>query len=249
MADTIKKLLADDSISAQDAAQKIAGSCINEIEKNEDDSKIEDELDALWSGILTAAEQTPHDRQDKLVQIMQAIKGLSPASEKAKKISVWGEEKRWDELPMFGGKAREQLDIAQEKSDEACVNVNAFFARVTAAGIDDFTLYAIWILREALEDPTADDIAQQTSPKLLKATSVWLVYASDTLSKATKEGKQFDGKMARPGASLKDDVEWRGFCQDRWNAWKERLSLLKNADLSGDTKSLIKQGVDNMTHA
>ena len=110
MADNMKKLLADDSVSLQDAAQRIAASCISAIEKNEDDSKIEDELDALWSGILTAAEQTPHDRQDKLVQIVQAIKELSPASEKAKKISVWGEEKSWDELPMFGGKAREQLD-------------------------------------------------------------------------------------------------------------------------------------------
>ncbi|KAJ4138504.1 hypothetical protein NW768_002339 [Fusarium equiseti] len=248
MADNIKKLLEDESVSPQDAAQKIAGPCISAIEKNEGDSKIEDELDALWSGILTAAEQTPHDRQDKLVQIVQAIKGLSPASEKAKKIIVWGEEKRWDELPMFGGKAREQLDIAQEKSDDACVNINAFFARITAAGIDDFTLYAIWTVREALEDPAADEIAQQTSPKLLKAASVWFVYASDTITKATKEGKLFDGKMAKPGASLKDDAEWRGFCQDRWNTWKERLSSLKNADIPEDTRTLIKQGIHKMTH-
>ncbi|CAG7557397.1 unnamed protein product [Fusarium equiseti] len=249
MADNMKKLLADDSVSPQDAAQKIAGPCINAVEKNEDDSKIEDELDALWSSILTAAEQTPHDRQDKLVQIVQAIKGLSPASEKAKKISVWGEEKRWDELPMFGGKAREQLDIAQEKSDEACVNINAFFARVTAATIDDFTLYAIWTLREALEDPATGDIAKQTSPKLLKAASVWFVYASDILSKATKEGKKFDGKMAKPGASLKDGAEWRGFCQDRWNTWQERLSSLENADISGDTKELIDQAVHALASA
>ncbi|KAI1068724.1 hypothetical protein LB507_006253 [Fusarium sp. FIESC RH6] len=236
-----------DSVSLQDAAQRIAASCISAIEKNEDDSKIEDELDALWSGILTAAEQTPHDRQDKLVQIVQAIKGLSPASEKAKKISVWGEEKRWDELPMFGGKAREQLDTSQEKSDEACVNINAFFARVTSAKIDDFTLYAIWTLREAIEDPTAGDIAKQTSPKLLKAASVWFIYASDILSKATKEGRQFDGKMAKPGASLKDYAEWRGFCSDRWNTWKERLSSLSNADLPEDTKTLISQAVNILT--
>lgn len=122
MADNIKKLLADDSVSLQDAAQRIAASCISAIEKNEDDSKIEDELDALWSGILTAAEQTPHDRQDKLVQIVQAIKELSPASEKAKKISVWGEEKRWDELPMFGGKAREQLDIGMYRPSTLYIN-------------------------------------------------------------------------------------------------------------------------------
>ena len=134
--------------------------------------------------------------------------------------------------------------IAQEKSDEACVNINAFFARVTAAGIDDFTLYAIWTLREALEDPAASDIAKQTSPRLLKAASVWFVYASDILSKETKEGKQFDGKMAKPGVSLKDGPEWRGFCQERWNTWKERLSSLNNAVLPEDTKTLISQAAD-----
>lgn len=140
-----------------------------------------------------------------------------------------------------------KTSTAQEKSDEACVNINAFFARVTAAGIDDFGLYAIWTLREALEDPAAGDIAEQTSPELLKAASVWFVYASDILLKATKEGRQFDGKMAKPGASLKDS-EWRGFRQDRWNTWKERVSSLNDADLPDDTKELINQAVDVLIH-
>lgn len=139
-----------------------------------------------------------------------------------------------------------KTSTAQEKSDEACANINAFFARVTAAGIDDFTLYAIWTLREAVEDPAAKDIGQQSSPKLLKAASVWFVYASDALSRATKEEKQFDGKMAKPGASLKDDAEWRGFCQDRWNTWKERLSSLCDADLPEDTKDLINKALGSL---
>ncbi|KAL6914804.1 hypothetical protein FSST1_012564 [Fusarium sambucinum] len=249
MADKIKDLLADDSVSAQDAARKITSSCITAIEKNEDASKIEDELYNLWPGILTAAEQTPHDRQDKLVQVMQAIKELAPSGDKAKKIVVWGNETRWDALPLFGSTARDELDRAQEESEDSCVNINAFFARITAAGIDDFTLYAIWTLRDAIEDPAADEIAQKTSPRLLKAASVWFIYAGDSLAKATKEGKQFDGKMAKPGASLEDGAEWRGFCDDRWKAWQERMSALKTAELPEDTKTLIEKAAQGLNKA
>ncbi|GKU07129.1 hypothetical protein FLAG1_10503 [Fusarium langsethiae] len=248
MADNIKDLLADNSVSAQHAAQEITSSCINAIEKNEDASKIEDELHALWSAILTAAEQTPHDRQDKLVQVMQAIKELAPSGDKAKKFVVW-EETRWGDLPLFGSTARDELDRAQEDSEDACVNINAFFARITAAGINDFTLYAIWTLREALEDPATKEIAQKTSPKLLKAASVWFIYAGDSLASATKEGKKFDGKMAKPGASLNEGAEWRGFCDDRWKVWQQRMSDLKNADLPEQTKTLIERAVEGLNKA
>ncbi|KAG4286253.1 hypothetical protein FPRO06_07513 [Fusarium proliferatum] len=237
----LTKLLSDSSVSAQQAAEKLASPCLEAITKNEDTAKIEGELDSLWSSVLSAAEQTPHDKQGKLVETLHAIKSIPQSAETAKKVVVWGEEKRWDELPMFGGKAREQLDIAQEQSDEAFVNINGFFARATAAGVDDLSLFAIWTLREALEDPAADKISE-TSPKLLKASSAWFIYAADALAKASKDGKQFDGKVAKPGASLaefKDEAGWRGFNNDRWKVWLDRLSTLKEADVPEDTKSLV----------
>ncbi|EGU81654.1 hypothetical protein FOXB_07851, partial [Fusarium oxysporum f. sp. conglutinans Fo5176] len=235
----LTKLLSDSAVSAQQAAEKLAGPCLEAIKKNEDASKIEGEFDGLWSSVLSAAEQTPHDKQGKLVETLHAIKSIPQSAETAKKVVVWGEEKRWDELPMFGGKAREQLDI--EKSDEAFVNINGFFARATAAGVDDLSLFAIWTLREALEDPAADKISE-TSPKLLKASSVWFIYAVDVLAKASKDGKQFDGKVAKPGASLtefNDEAGWRGFNNDRWKVWQDRLLALKEADIPQDSQSLI----------
>ncbi|KAF4493314.1 Vegetative incompatibility HET-E-1 [Fusarium agapanthi] len=237
----LTKLLSDSSVSAQQAAEKLASPCLEAIKKNADAAKIEGEFDSLWSSVLSAAEQTPHDKQGKLVETLHAIKSIPPSADTAKKVVVWGEEKRWDDLPMFGGKAREQLDIAKEKSDEAFVNINGFFARATAAGVDDLSLFAIWTLREALEDPAADKISE-TSPKLLKASSVWFIYAADALAKGSKDGKQFDGKVAKPGASLselKDEAGWRGFNNDRWNVWLDRLSTLKEANVPEDTKCLI----------
>ncbi|KAF5591167.1 heterokaryon incompatibility protein het-E-1 [Fusarium subglutinans] len=246
MTDLIK-LLSDSSVSAQQAAEKLASPCLEAIKKNEDAAKIEGQFDSLWSSVLSAAEQTPHDKQGKLVETLHAIKSLRPSAETAKKVVVWGEEKRWDELPMFGGKAREQLDIAKEKSDEAFVNITGFFARATAAGVDDLSLFAIWTLREALEDPAADKISE-ASPKLLKSSSVWFIYAADALAKASKDGKQFDGKVAKPGASLaefKDEAGWRGFNSDRWKVWLDRFSTLKEADLPHDSKSLVAPLTDD----
>ncbi|KAF5720940.1 heterokaryon incompatibility protein het-E-1 [Fusarium globosum] len=247
----LTKLLSDSSVSAQQAAEKLASPCLEAIKKNEDASKIEGEFDSLWSSVLSAAEQTPHDKQGKLVETLHAIKSIPQSAETVKKVVVWGEEKRWDELPMFGGKAREQLDIAQEKSDEAFVNINGFFARATAARVDDLSLFAIWTLREALEVPAADKISE-TSPKLLKASSVWFIYAVDALAKASEDGKQFDGKVAKPGASLmelKDEAGWRGFNNDRWKVWLDRLSTLKEGDVPEDTKSLVVQALNTIREA
>ncbi|KAJ4252419.1 hypothetical protein NW762_011019 [Fusarium torreyae] len=249
MADNIKTLLGDNAVSANEAAERLASSCVDAVAKN-DNAKAEEELDGLWSNILTAAQQTPYDQQDKLVDIMHAIKHLSQPA--GKKLEIWGQEQRWEELPLFGAKAREQLDIAQEKAGEPFVNINGFFARVTAAGVNDLSLFAIWTLREALEDPSEDKVAEQTSSDLLKAASVWFKYAVKDLAKASKETKQFDGKIAKPGASLsnlKDEDGWRGFCEGRWKIWQTRLTSLKDADVSPDAKSLVRQALDSIEKA
>jgi len=52
--------------------------------------------------------------------------------------------------------------------------------------------------------------------------------------------------MAKPGASLKDDAEWRGFCEDRWKIWRQRLSSLKDVDLPSNTKQLIGKALDSL---
>ncbi|KAF5011208.1 hypothetical protein FDECE_2662 [Fusarium decemcellulare] len=254
MADKVSTLLGDNAISAQEAAQKLADPSRAAFEKDGDLSKVEEELDELWSVILTKAEQTPHGQQDDLVDLMHAIKNMPQPVHEGKKLVIWDEEQRWEQLPLFGAKARERLDIAnherlaaQEKPGEGFVNLSAFFARLTASDVDDLSLFAIWVFREALEDSAEDEIAQKTPPKLLKAVAVWLIYATEILAKFSEEKKQFDGKIAKPGASLsalKDEPGWRGFCPDRWNVWKTRLASLKKTGSLADAKSLIDQALD-----
>ncbi|KAF5025483.1 hypothetical protein F66182_2388 [Fusarium sp. NRRL 66182] len=270
MAENVQALLGDNAISSQQAAQRLATPCRDAFEKDGDLSKLEQELDGLWSAILTAAEQTPHDRQDKLVDIMRAIKHMAQPVNETKKLVIWDQEQRWEQLPMFGAKAREQLDIgkarnllgygncrvltpeqAQERSDQAFVNINGFFARITAADVADLSLFAIWIIREALEDPTEEEIARKTPPKLLKAAAVWLIYAGDALAEASKAAKQFDGKIAKPGASLstfKDEAGWRGFCEDRWKVWQSRLKSIEEPQVSSEVRSLVDKALSNSSN-
>ncbi|KAJ4218082.1 hypothetical protein NW759_008677 [Fusarium solani] len=249
MADKGVSLLGDKAVSAQEAAQKLADPSRTAFVKDGDLSRFEEELNALWNNILSVAEKTPHDEQDKLVDVMRAIKGMPEPVHEGKKIEVWGQETRWDQLPMFGALARERLDIAQSRSGQAFVNINAFFARLTAANIEGNLLFAIWVFRDALEDPAEDEIAEKSSPELLKAAAVWFIYAAESLAKARDEAEQFDGKVARPGDSLsafKDVPGWRGFCPDRWNVWKARFASLEKTESLADAQPLIDQAVDRL---
>lgn len=236
-----------DAISVQEAAEKLAAPARQAFEKDGDLGKTEHELERLWTAVTSAAEQTPHAQQSKLVDIVLAIKALPQPAHESKKLEIWGEEQRWEQLPLFGAKAREGLDLASDKPDDSFVNLNAFYARVTAAGACDLSLYAIWILRAALEDPEEDDIATDTKPASLKAASVWLIYAAETLSKLSQEKKQFDGKIAKPGRSLtifKDAPGWHGFCEDRWETWVDRLTPLNEASIATDAKPLVSQALE-----
>ena len=111
MADKVISLLGDKAVSAQEAAQKLTDPSRTAFVKDGDLSRFEEGLNALWYNILSAAEKTPHDQQDKLVDVMRAIKGMPEPVHEGKKIEIWGQETRWDELPMFGALTRERLDI------------------------------------------------------------------------------------------------------------------------------------------
>lgn len=110
MTDMAAALAADGAISVEETAQKLAAPARNAFEKDGDLAKVEDELATLWSAVLTAAEQTPHHQQDRLVQVVQAIKEMPQPVHESKKLEIWGEEQRWNQLPLFGANARERLD-------------------------------------------------------------------------------------------------------------------------------------------
>jgi hypothetical protein len=84
---------------------------------------------------------------------------------------------------------------------------------------NDFSLYAIWTIRMALED---NDGQQKTDKTELEAAAAWFAYAAPTLWNLSQEGKEFQGKIAKQGQAMQGK-EWRGFSKERWEHWEERL--------------------------
>ena len=97
-------------------------------------------------------------------------------------------------------------------------NLNAFAARLTALGIPafDFSLYAVWMLRDAFELGNAPTEAQ------LSAASVWMTYAGEPLLRLSNEERSFEGQLAAPGSTY-SQRNWTGFNRERLHVWEGGL--------------------------
>lgn len=105
-------------------------------------------------------------------------------------------------------------------SEDQWTNLNAFIARLTSLSSSvpafDFSLYAIWTLRAALE---GTDVA---TPRQLLAAKAWFLYASQRIEQLSKEGKEFNGKIASAGGKYKTKA-WKGFNAERLNIWQSTI--------------------------
>lgn len=66
----------------------------------------------------------------------------------------------------------------------------------------------------------------------------------------SREQKQFDGKIAKPGNSLamfKDSPGWKGLCQERWKTWLDRLVPLNETEMTPETRSLFSQALGHVS--
>lgn len=125
----------------------------------------------------------------------------------------------------------------------AWLNLNAFAATLVATihsrNLDinpsgDFSLYAIWTIRMALEDHDAQQ--EKLDKTSLQAAAAWFAYAAPALWDFSSRGKEFEGKVAKQGGAMQGK-EWRGFGAERWEAWEQGL------DASGEDE-LVKKARD-----
>ncbi|KAK0474459.1 hypothetical protein EDD18DRAFT_1090718 [Armillaria luteobubalina] len=208
----------------------------------------------LWSTINYKAERTKSDdaiAHGKLVELVDAIKHLeSPTNDAGEKSKCW-EMTLWEQLPVFGANMRESWNCAfsLSRSEERVVrrerwiNLNAFVARLTAVRIDDFELYAIWQLRDALEEPVEDSSFDAKIPAAVQ----WILYCGELIytSKREYEHGPRVGDPARGGELWKGDK--RGFCEERWRFWKSRFAELQHYEkLLPETRELAGKAVQVM---
>ncbi|MDH6121613.1 hypothetical protein ABH930_002382 [Kitasatospora sp. GAS204A] len=187
---------------------------------------IEGLLWAAWEPVITAARESSSGTvQDRLVDLLTGIErqGVLTRDQGQQDCVVW-ETKVFVDLPCFGAQMREALDMGAETpgfSDvDVWVNLNAFAARLTAAGID-FSLYAIWTLRDCLEEESPVNLADP------RGVVPWFQHCGALLAGLARRRRSFDGQAGRLGKLCTDSgMAEGGFTVERWEFWRARLTEL-----------------------
>jgi Protein of unknown function (DUF3632) len=179
---------------------------------------------AAWQPVIATAGATAGPAHIKLVDLLTEIRaqGVLRRDQRGRECVVWGLKAHVD-LPVFGAQMREAWDIADTPSDRrnTWTNLNGFAARPTRAGID-FALYAIWTLRECLEESVP-------CPDKLPAVVQWFRYSGPTLASFTLQRRSFreNGPAARVGPLCEENgIKEAGFTIERWEYWRSRLEVL-----------------------
>lgn len=121
-------------------------------------------------------------------------------------------------------------------------NLNAFAARLTAAGLVDLSVYAIWTLRSVLENSVPAQIYNKNGDQGCKAAAAWFIYAGKTMYAYSKEGKSYDGRAAQQGSDVVGE-DWKGYSEARWRLWVERLEEVQKDVVDEDTKNLLQKAM------
>lgn len=133
---------------------------------------------------------------------------------------------------------------------DAWANLNFFYARTTEKEHHDFSLYAIWAMRQALETTPQDDNEATSAQKLdayVPAAAAWVMGSGRILFMKEKDLTPTDRKQGDParGGEL-----WKGkseFSRNRWSFWKERFAEIgRMSDVSESTRTTAKTAVEEM---
>ena len=106
---------------------------------------------------------------------------------------------------------------------ESWLNLNSFAARLLGASITSWDNFAIWALREGLEDEPKNEVARDAH---VAVAHEWIIHAGRVLNEKAREPEDLDdaGKRAlRPGKLFRGES---GLNAERWQFWGERLETL-----------------------
>lgn len=164
----------------------------------------------------------------------------------------------YSELTDFSMACREVFNDAPEPdaSDieiDAWANVNFFFARVTEMGLSDLSIFAIWAMRQALENEQIDDAEGSAAQKYnvyVPAVASWIFGMGQALFAKEADLTPSDRKHGNPA---KGGELWKGkaeFSRERWALWKERLAVVsKMEEISNKTKGIARDAIEAMERA
>lgn len=131
-------------------------------------------------------------------------------------------------------------------------NQTAFLARLTMRADTkqadtrhpfDYSMYALWSMRDAFEEASPDGHTQDKTPAI-KNAAVWLRYAGECLRDLSSASRDLPERTGIAG-DLHSDKDWKGFRQDRWVVWKNGFeAALREQKIDAETREMIKTGMD-----
>lgn len=130
----------------------------------------------------------------------------------------------------------------------AWTNVNAFVAVITKEGLDDFSLYGKWAMRDALEDHHEDSSTSRgfatAAMKLnayVPAAAVWVLAVGKELC------EKDDSVPSSPNEGVPSGEGTDAIPEDRWRFWKEGFQAMsRREDLSSETREVAAEAFAKM---
>ncbi|KAK4142929.1 uncharacterized protein C8A04DRAFT_12886 [Dichotomopilus funicola] len=207
--------------------------------------------DFLWDAfgaVFKAVGRTPAAQQGKLLDFLTQLQAIKATDNDGKTLKHEDGEV-WNDLPSFGWVARDLWNFDANNlsaEDRAKVeNWTAFLAQLTARSASgatdspfDFSTFALWAMRDAFET-NQQGAASQPAARL---AALWVRFAGDRLRQLSVDATALSGRLGAPAGKYAER-EWKGFNEDRWNAWGEELKAAQNQYASDDT---IEQAVKHV---
>ncbi|KAL8712999.1 MAG: hypothetical protein Q9220_002859 [cf. Caloplaca sp. 1 TL-2023] len=256
---TIKSYL-NNKLSAQETASLLT-TPINKALDADNSSEDDDDDDApyegdIWTAILSTTRKHAYDHPaiPSLVALLAAIQDSpDPTLWKSKQQS--DPYQSWRHLPGFGMEVREDwnrtlTDSPSGDDQWSCTpaqwtSMNALLAHITVTRVSNFARYAIWALRDALEDiPGQSTFAGHVAnlDHYVPAAAVWVFVAGEII---------YNEWILGGGEKEVEDVgghlwEGKGFSRERWGFWKERFGWVRGqggVEVEEETRAVAGRAV------
>ncbi|KAF7590279.1 hypothetical protein BBP40_003016 [Aspergillus hancockii] len=196
----------------------------------------------FWVIFINIAKQIPCDSpsQDRLVELVKALSEIPPTT-----IQIWGNDTRlWADLPLLGPNMREAWNPPTPNDSkevaQGWINLNSFAARLLTLDATSWKLFAVWALRDALEE--------ESSGSKLECDVVvareWFKHGGPILREQVTANDDKEDRMMAGGTLYQGPAK---VSLERWVFWKERLNkICEQGGEVGQVASAAKVTMDQV---
>lgn len=261
---SVLEQLFDGKASTQDTADELASVALS---KGTSEDDLAAGIGLIWATVIICAKEKP-DHIERLVDVLVNIVQLPDAvDENGSPLTLYGIQ-IWHRMPTLSWELNDEYNGFHIPTDEQrqigppalrtissselirqLANLNVFVAMLAKTGLPafDFSLFALWTMRAALETPADKARLDQPLEAWIPAAAAWIRVTGDQVFRWYHEYPS----GPRVGAPGKGGPLWQGkhgFCHERWQLWRSRFQFLGTQDhvLDPETRRIAKEAADWM---